>query len=407
MFRKALVFLLFSVLPSAFCTLLEIGSYNVENLFDATHDNGKNDFVYLPMNDIDYIRNFQKVCSQPDSDLTSRERRFCNSPSPFDWREDKVALKISQVAQVFRQRGAIPDILAVIEVENESVLALLAKALGYEFYVITDGPDKRGIDVAVLFNRKYDESKKLVFREFVNSSDGHAQITSLAVPADKDYPTRPILEVRFRVKNQSSWNDLFFYVNHWPSQGAPDSSGRVAAAKILRNRINEQKVQYPDASFVATGDFNTLGAGKERDSTGRSDHPFYDHLLVAQTRSDVQLKDVHTSFIETYGRVQSRFLQGTYFYAAPWKNRPEFEWNVLDRFFVSDNLLNGRGPEVVLEGYEIFAPSLITETKDYYNNSGVLLRTERGVPTRYSHFASTGKKAGFSDHLPIFMWLDF
>lgn len=105
-----------------------IGFYNQENLFDTCHDEGKNDYEYLPAK---------------------------------GWNGLKYSNKLKNMAQVLSEMGTdvIPVGCAAIglaEVENDNVLKdlvaqpALAKR-GFNFVHI-EGPDRRGIDCALLYN---------------------------------------------------------------------------------------------------------------------------------------------------------------------------------------------------------------------------------------------------------------
>src|SRR5690606_7311249 len=71
-----------------------------------------------------------------------------------DWNDKKIEMKLKRVADVIMQEGTAPDILIMEEVENLNILERLranhlAKA-GYKEAILIEGPDERGIDVAML-----------------------------------------------------------------------------------------------------------------------------------------------------------------------------------------------------------------------------------------------------------------
>ena len=103
-------------------------SWNVENLFDTHHDTLKNDNEFLP----DAIRH---------------------------WNYTKYKKKLADIARVITAVGEWnpPALVGLCEVENDSVLRDLTqrsplKELNYR-YVMTNSPDLRGIDVALLYQR--------------------------------------------------------------------------------------------------------------------------------------------------------------------------------------------------------------------------------------------------------------
>ena len=106
-----------------------IGFYNVENLFNTTHDQGKNDYEYLP-------------------------------DGANEWTRDKYAKKLSNLARVIadmrEENGVWHTVLGLAEVENREVVEDLVKepAIAKAGYKIVhyESPDRRGIDVALLYN---------------------------------------------------------------------------------------------------------------------------------------------------------------------------------------------------------------------------------------------------------------
>ena len=120
-----------------------IGFYNLENLFDTYHDEGKNDYEYLP-------------------DGTN------------EWTESKYWKKQHNMARVIaamaEENGTFHTILGVSEIENRHVLEDLVsqKEIAAANYQIVhyDGPDRRGVDVALLYrpeNFSVIESRSIPF----------------------------------------------------------------------------------------------------------------------------------------------------------------------------------------------------------------------------------------------------
>ena len=105
-----------------------IGFYNLENLFDTYHDDGKNDFEYLP-------------------------------DGANQWTEVKYKKKVENMAKVIRamkeDNKVYHAVLGVSEIENRHVLEDLVNDPQIEdagFQIVHfDGPDFRGVDVALLY----------------------------------------------------------------------------------------------------------------------------------------------------------------------------------------------------------------------------------------------------------------
>ena len=111
-------------------TRFRVLEYNVENLFDTCHDSLKNDTDYLP-------------------------------EGTYRWTRSKYWRKLNAVARGITLSSTddsnfvLPAIVGLCEVENDSVMhglthRSLLRGAGYE-YVMTDSPDLRGIDVALMY----------------------------------------------------------------------------------------------------------------------------------------------------------------------------------------------------------------------------------------------------------------
>ena len=109
-----------------------VAFYNLENLFDTCHDAGKNDYDFLP-------------------------------DGSYHWDENKYTNKLANMARTLCDLGTdkLPygaSIIGVSEVENDKALDdLMAqpnmKERGYK-YIHLEGPDKRGVDCALIYNPK-------------------------------------------------------------------------------------------------------------------------------------------------------------------------------------------------------------------------------------------------------------
>lgn len=108
-----------------------VGFYNQENLFDTCHDEGKRDFEFLP---------------------TGSNR----------WNARKYKSKLRNMSRALADMGTdvLPNvgcaIIGLSEVENAKALDDLTaeeplRARGYK-YILVEGPDMRGVDVALLYN---------------------------------------------------------------------------------------------------------------------------------------------------------------------------------------------------------------------------------------------------------------
>ncbi|MGN1260463.1 MAG: endonuclease/exonuclease/phosphatase family protein, partial [Alloprevotella sp.] len=151
---KKILFLLLLVLPMALLqakrnggdekryALYGVAFYNQENLFDTIHDAGKNDYEYTPegvnkwgtMKYNAKLKNMAKVLAE-----------LCTDKLPMG----AAVIGLSEVENA----RALTDLVAQPELAQR----------GYKFIHI-EGPDRRGVDCALLYNPRFftPESSMLV-----------------------------------------------------------------------------------------------------------------------------------------------------------------------------------------------------------------------------------------------------
>lgn len=196
---------------------LSITWYNVENAFDTIDDPATRDEEYLP--------NSEK-----------------------EWVSWKYWTKLNRISKVLRSSTGMnpPDIIAVCEIENASVLYQLTHrpALRDADYRIIhyESPDFRGIDVGIAYNPRS--------IQFFSSSQIRVPIDTLDVRT-----TRDILLASGR------WGDdtLHLFVNHWPSRRGGQSVSnikRVIAARTLLRHVDSLQEFYTNPKIIIVGDFN-------------------------------------------------------------------------------------------------------------------------------------------------------
>ncbi len=351
---------------SLFAKTIQLMSYNVENLFDCQHDVenkiDKLDWTFLPKN----TPGKNEACQKEKS---KHHKKECLAT---DWTSSKLEIKLLQIAEVVTKERSRPDFLGVVEVENSHVVGLLAKKLGYESFEITESPDARGVDVALLYN-----PNKMIRK---------ISKTEHIVPVE--YATRNILEVEFLIDEKYP---LTLFVNHWPSLANPDS-WRVKAAEILLKRSQEIMAKNPQMSIIAMGDFNTID--------DNSPHPFNTILFKDHFFADVSQVFQEDKSIDELSK--KKMAAGTYYYA------PKGQWNQLDHFFVNKNLLTGNSLKLIPKSFEIYAPTFIIHElkKKDYNSEGRNIKKVLS-PQRYNFESVSKNDAGFSDHFPILVKLEY
>jgi endonuclease/exonuclease/phosphatase family metal-dependent hydrolase len=297
-----------SLLLASWLTLVEL---NCENLFDCQHDSLKQDTEWLPAS----VRNW--------------------TPARY-WR------KMNSIGQEILscQDDGIPDFVALVEVENDSVIfdltrRSLLRHAGYE-YLMTQSPDVRGIDVALLY-------QPMTFRPLCCD---YLEVE----PLEGMRPTRDVLYVQGETSERDT---LHVFVVHAPSRFGGEHPTRPNR-RVVMERIMQVVRELPeDAKVIIAGDFNDY-----------ADSPSLQYLeqhgLINVTR-------------EARG---SNGARGTYRYQGEWESIDHVLVSRVLRDFVAESFIND-------------APFLLEEDKKY---GGVKpLRTYNGY--RYQR--------GFSDHLPL------
>jgi len=307
--------------------------YNVENLFDTLNDTLKQDDEFLP-------EGFMRW-----------------TPYKYWQKQRNITRVITAVGEMYP-----PALVGLCEVENDSVLFDLTRrsplrAQDYQ-YIITDSPDERGIDVALLYQPH--QFRLLEASEY-----------EISFRHPERRPTRNILHAAGEVVNGDTI-DLF--VCHFPSRSEgrlATEPARVDAATLLRRKCDSIFSLRQNAHILIMGDFN--------------DHPedkSLSRVLGAKRVDDPPERDKLYNLL--HGDLKNG-ERGTYKYRG--------RWEILDQFIVSGNLMMA-GSHIRIKGdsAEIFrAPFLLEEDKRYYGIKPY--RTSQGP--RYL--------GGFSDHLPIRM----
>ena len=232
-------------------------TFNVENLFDTEHDAGKDDYTFLPL----------ARKNQPDVQKSCGEikvRKWRNECLYKDWSEPLVHEKLSRLARTILSvgDGRGPDILLLQEVENHKILERLrTEFLADAHYlpgILLEGPDSRGIDVAVL-------SRLPVIGE---------PILHTVEMGKTSKETRGVLDVHLLLPDGTP---VLVFVVHLPS-GANPGSDRDQVFSLIEEL---RESAGPDRLIIAGGDFNTTKAEDQR--TGRfkelAEHWLVSHLV--------------------------------------------------------------------------------------------------------------------------------
>jgi len=318
-YERNFVCFLVCLLPF-FCTSLaktwskpiSIMTFNVGNLFDSRHDIGKNDYTYLPLKD-KKLFGYHSRCA---SIHVKKWRRECFS---LDWNEQTVVAKIHQLTQVIRQydAGQGPDILILQEVENLSILNRLKSQLdksSYQTSLLLEGPDERGIDVAILSKFPLIKSAKLHIIPFKQPSSRTRVGRSARI-------TRGILEAHLE---PFSGEKLVLFAMHFPSPFHPKWMRKQAL--LFLNDLSQRYSHHE--KVIAAGDVNII--------------PEESNELLR----GIMGKDWLVShFIGCYECI------GSHYYAR------KDSWSFLDMIFVLKKAISNGTMKIFRESIQVFRPS--------------------------------------------------
>lgn len=285
-----------------------------------------------------------------------------------EWTNERYQEKLNNIARVL---GSIADngaaVVGLAEVENRHVLEDLVRnpSIRKRNYSIIhyDSPDPRGIDCALLYDAR-------VFRP---KSSG---VRFIALPDESPIPTRDILFATGSIENEV----FHFIVAHWPSRygGDPASAGRrMVAAQTMRQVADSLLREYPGSKAILMGDFN--------------DDPFdasvVEGLNLCQTIEETHAADLFSPMLSMY-----RQGAGTLAYKG--------KWNLFDIMAVSGNLLKKN-----TQGLHLYQDPESHQLAYVFRRDYLLQQTpkHRGEPLRT--FAGGKYIGGYSDHLPVYLYL--
>ena len=188
--------------------------------------------------------------------------------------EDELAKHALAIHEYLRE----PDIIAVEEVENAEVLEMLVNTPPIETdygIICIEGPDSRGIDVGLLYNKDRIMVESAEARQTCTDlQDGYGPGTDPNYPCPEGYNplfSRPPLVVHLKVKYKSGWcwkpqktryRDLWVIVNHFKSKSvyepyfADTTPRRVEQAAWVSYLVDEIQSKRGGAKVIVLGDLN-------------------------------------------------------------------------------------------------------------------------------------------------------
>ncbi len=309
-----------------------VAFYNLENLFDADDDpDNPGDDEFLPS-------------------------------GPYQWTEQKYRQKLQNIATVISRLAREncpggPAVIGIAEVENERVVRDLVAtepmaSMGMK-YIHHSSPDRRGIDVALLYNPKLFTPTRVVPYRYVK-------------PDQPDYRTRDQL----LVSGQLAGEPVSVLVNHWPSRygGAKSAPLRDYAATLALHVADSVRAADPDNKIIIMGDLND----------DPSDNSCANVLKAARTAKATPRGGLFNATWPIFDKgVGSLCYQDV--------------WCLYDQQIISDNFLTRGTKDYSQLRYwktEVFNRDFITTREG----------KKKGYPLRT--FSGTTFQNGYSDHFP-------
>lgn len=310
-----------------------IAFYNLENLFDTEDDpDNPGDDEFLPR-------------------------------SAYNWTQDKYEKKLDNMARVISLLGREycplgPAVIGVSEVENRKVLEDLVKRpaiaqMGLQI-IHKESPDRRGIDVALLYNPKL-----------------FSVTNFFVVPYHNEKMPEYVSRDQLWVSGILAGEKIHVSVNHWPSRyGSKSSQLREAAAANVKTVVDSLYNDDENAKIIIMGDLND-------DPVDRSTRVVLD---AKRSSKDVKPGGLFNPMWRLYSQgVGSLAYQG--------------KWSLFDQIIISYPLLGKDYSQLRYWRTEIFNKDFLIQKEG----------PDKGYPLRT--FSNSTFKNGYSDHFPVLIYL--
>ncbi len=381
--------------------------YNLENLFD-TIDGPNDDAEFLPSGDYKWgSERYQQKLQNMSTVLDSIQNRIGYGLAPKNNRPHLTLMGFVEL----ENRLVLEDLLTTWKSKDEAGNATAVQTSNYrtgkqrfDYQIIhRESPDKRGIDVALVYDTLAWDVLK---------------VDMIPVPIPGNFPTRDIMAAY--LFHRSTHDTFLVAVNHWPSRrgGAESAENRAIAARALKSYCNQP---FIPKRIIIMGDFND----------DPSD-PSIATVLGAQGLSDFSEAEGSNSIATLFNPAKtyrdSGWIKGSLAY-RPYskpgvKELPPVQWNQFDQIIISKTLLESSLQQhplyVAMPLKNINVPQITLEQRQ----AAALLRSKpvafgvmaphwmRQHEEPYMDFPLRtfgGKKFlnGYSDHFPVYLLLNF
>ncbi|OXA89449.1 endonuclease/exonuclease/phosphatase family protein [Flavobacterium hercynium] len=334
-------------------TIHTIAFYNLENLFDTINDPATRDDEWTPN-------------------------------GAQNWTNEKYQKKLSNLSKVLSEIGTSENtnaasLIGVAEIENRGVLEDLIKQpnLQHLDYGIVhfDSPDKRGIDVALLFRKKYfrpNSYSSIPLFIFKNKNDNKKDTSEdLETEQEKTIQnnrvfTRDQLLVTGFLENE----EISIIVNHWPSRSGGEKASsiyREEAGKLNKKIIDSLQRINPNAKIITMGDFN--------------DGPYNKSI---KTALGAKAKKADVTEFGIFNPFEAMFYKGMGTLAF------RDSWDIFDQIIITEPFISPDFSSFKFWKAGIFNKPYLIQTTGKY----------KGYPLRH-----TLNEVGFSDHFAVYLYL--
>ncbi len=311
-----------------------IGFYNLENFYDTVNNSAVDDEEFLP----------------------NSERHY--NTHVFLDKVERLGSVIAQIGTDINPDGF--SLLGVAEIENDTVLNILIKNRNIKNRNIKivhyNSPDKRGIDVGLLYNPKY-------FTPIYSAPF----FVKLPSGSKESFLTRDVLYV----KGILDGDTIHVMVNHWPSRSGGEERSipaRAAAAAVAKKIVDSLMAINKNTKVVIMGDLNDDPVS-----------PSLTKILGAkENMADVKDGGLFNPWVDFYKKGI-----GTIAY--------QDAWGLFDQVVVSKGWLDKAQSGYHFYKANIFNKEFLVQQTGKYK--GYPKRTWDGMTYNY----------GYSDHFPVYV----
>ncbi len=309
-------------------------------------------------------------------------------PNGFQrWTSEKYNQKLENLSKVLMQIGTndqqkeAPTFIGGSEIENRGVLEDLVKQpniVKNDYGIVHfDSPDKRGIDVALLYQKKYFKPTSfinvplIIYRGNNNEKENETEEDKvdkdkIEVSKDNRVYTRDILLVTGFLDGE----EINIMVNHWPSRSGGEKKSspfREAAGRLSKKIMDSIYKINPNAKIITMGDYND----------GSYNKSIKEGIGAKLKKAEVKPQGIYNPFEQ-----MAKDGHASLFYRD--------SGDIFDQIMVSESLIKSD-----FSTFQYWKAGI-------YNKPFMIEKFGRyaGYPLRHS-----ANEIGYSDHFPVYIYL--